>query len=67
MSEDKWRKIPSDEIIAQAAELEVFDVQGGKVRFGSLYQEQKTIVVFIRMYLVVWKSSKREALTVVNP
>jgi len=42
------KSIPSPDILAEISKLEVFDVDGKKVRFGSLYQSQKTIVVFIR-------------------
>jgi hypothetical protein len=42
------KSIPSPDILAEVSKLEVFDVDGKKVCFGSLYQSQKTIVVFIR-------------------
>jgi len=36
--------------LAAAAELTVFDRNGNKVNFGSLYEYQKTIVVFVREF-----------------
>ena len=42
------KAIPSDATILEASNLEVFDKQGSKVRFGSLYEEEKVVVVFIR-------------------
>ena len=39
--------LPSQETMAKAAELEVFDEEGEKVKFGSLI-EKKVVVVFIR-------------------
>ena len=40
--------LPDQEQIAQAAELILYDADGGKVKFGDLIKERKTIVVFIR-------------------
>ncbi|KAL1674893.1 AhpC/TSA antioxidant enzyme-domain-containing protein [Schizophyllum commune] len=37
--------------LASAAELDVYDAQGKKVKFGSIYAEIKTVVVFIRHFL----------------
>ncbi|KAL1713104.1 AhpC/TSA antioxidant enzyme-domain-containing protein [Schizophyllum commune] len=37
--------------LASAAELDVYDAQGKKVKFGSIYAENKTVVVFIRHFL----------------
>jgi hypothetical protein len=34
--------------IEKASALNVFDVNGQKTSFGSMFEEQKTIVVFIR-------------------
>ncbi len=31
-----------------AADIHVFDSQGGQVRFGDLFADQKTVIVFIR-------------------
>jgi hypothetical protein len=33
--------------IAAAAELSVFDARGNTIRFGSVFELEKTIVVFI--------------------
>lgn len=34
--------------LAEVAELEVFDRTGQKVRFGSIYKNQKVVIVFVR-------------------
>lgn len=44
---------PSPELVdsdttAQASTLDIFDSTGRKVHFGSLFETQKTVVVFIR-------------------
>ncbi|KAF5376209.1 hypothetical protein D9615_008488 [Tricholomella constricta] len=36
--------------IAAASKLEILDVKGNKVAFGSIFESQKTIVVFIRHF-----------------
>ncbi|KAG5635976.1 hypothetical protein H0H81_009522 [Sphagnurus paluster] len=40
--------IPDAETLASAAKLEILNVKGEKVTFGSIFETQKTIVVFIR-------------------
>ncbi len=40
--------IPASDVLEKAAALNVFDQSGTEVTFGSLIEEQKTIVVFIR-------------------
>ncbi|KAF4612413.1 hypothetical protein D9613_004593 [Agrocybe pediades] len=47
---DTWRAVPDVQSIANAQELEIFDVNGSKVKFGSLFHDKKTIVVFIRHF-----------------
>ncbi|KAH9926481.1 AhpC/TSA antioxidant enzyme-domain-containing protein [Fomitopsis serialis] len=42
--------IPSTEAITSTAKLPVFDSQGNSTDFGSLFRDQKTIVVFIRHF-----------------
>ncbi|GLB43806.1 putative ahpC/TSA antioxidant enzyme [Lyophyllum shimeji] len=42
--------IPNQETIAKASKLEIFDGEGNKVAFGSLFESQKTIVVFVRHF-----------------
>ncbi|KAL1703664.1 AhpC/TSA antioxidant enzyme-domain-containing protein [Schizophyllum commune] len=37
--------------LTSAAQLNVYDAQGKKVKFGSIYAENKTVVVFIRHFL----------------
>ena len=44
-----YTNLPDKEQIAKAVELTVFDANGGKVKFGDLVKERKTIVVFIRL------------------
>lgn len=40
-----------EEVIAAAAEISLFDASGNKIKFGSLFELQKTIVVFIRTWV----------------
>lgn len=47
------KALPDDTTIAEASILEVFDVNGNKVNFGSIFEKQKTIVVFISKYAVL--------------
>lgn len=42
------RVLPDADTIAKASDLEVLDIKGTKVKFGSIFADQKTIVVFIR-------------------
>jgi hypothetical protein len=35
-------------ILEAAADIHVFDIHGDQIRFGDIFAEQKTIVVFIR-------------------
>lgn len=46
-----FKEIPSAETIQEAAKLEIFDEDGHTLKFGTLFSEQKTIVVFIREYI----------------
>ena len=43
--------LPDEVTLASAAQLDVYDAQGKKVKFGSIYGENKTVVVFIRTCL----------------
>ncbi|TFK66422.1 hypothetical protein BDN72DRAFT_880289 [Pluteus cervinus] len=43
-------EIPSAEALERVSELEVDNSKGEKVKFGSLYTEQKVVVVFIRHF-----------------
>jgi hypothetical protein len=45
------RDIPTSENIATVSKLEVRDETGKAVTFGSLFENQKTMVIFIRAYL----------------
>lgn len=44
------REIPSQETILTLSELSVLNENGRAVTFGSLFERQKTITVFIRTY-----------------
>ncbi|KAG6879123.1 hypothetical protein C0992_005010 [Termitomyces sp. T32_za158] len=39
--------IPDTESLAHAANLQILDSKGSNIAFGSLFENQKTIVVFI--------------------
>lgn len=40
----------TEEDIAKAAELEINDVEGNKVKFGMLFESEKAVVVFISAF-----------------
>lgn len=42
------KALPDPDAVAQVSDLEVLDSKGGKVRFGSLFEKEKAVVVFIR-------------------
>jgi len=42
-----FKAIPDEHTISEAAELEVFDVYGERIKFGSIFAKEKTIVIFI--------------------
>lgn len=42
-----FKELPDQERMEEAAELDIFDIEGNKIKFGALFKEQKTIVVFI--------------------
>ncbi|KAG6916691.1 hypothetical protein DXG01_005758 [Tephrocybe rancida] len=44
--------VPGTDELTTAAQLEVLDVKGQNVTFGSIFQDQKTIVVFIQLSLL---------------
>lgn len=48
MSPARPREIPSRETILAVSELDVLDENGRAVAFGSLFEKQKIIAVFIR-------------------
>lgn len=45
--------LPTKEQLEQAARLYVISKKGDKIRFGDLWKDQKTIVLFIRHFLCV--------------
>ena len=40
--------ILAEKVVVDAAEFDIFNSKGDKVKFGSLFENQKTVVVFIR-------------------
>ncbi|RDB14547.1 Thioredoxin-like protein AAED1 [Hypsizygus marmoreus] len=44
------KTLPDAEALAEVAKLEVLDVNGEKIPFGSVFEKEKTIVVFIRHF-----------------
>ena len=47
------KALPSETTIKEASDLEVFDINGDKVKFGSIYAIEKAIVVFISMQMML--------------
>jgi len=45
-----FKVLPDEKIISEASNTDILDSKGEKVKFGSLFEQQKTIVVFIRMF-----------------
>jgi len=45
-----FKALPDDKIISEASDIDILNSKGEKVKFGSLFEQQKTIVVFIRMF-----------------
>lgn len=39
--------LPAD-ILEKAAAVDIYDVSGEKVKFGTVYADQATVIVFIR-------------------
>jgi hypothetical protein len=46
---EDFKALPDETAIKEASDLDVFDINGDKVKFGSIYASEKTIVVFISM------------------
>ena len=44
--------IPDEKSVSAGANLPVYDASGSKIKFGELFREHKTIVVFIREYFI---------------
>ncbi|KAF5313254.1 hypothetical protein D9619_002365 [Psilocybe cf. subviscida] len=44
------KSLPDEHTLAAATELEVVDLNGKRVRFGDLFNDRKSIVVFIRHF-----------------
>jgi hypothetical protein len=60
MSEAKL--VPDEKTIKEAAEIDIFNSKGVGVKFGSLFEKDKTIIVFIREELRI--SSQRYILLI---
>lgn len=46
------KEIPSPEMLSKAAKVELWSEEGKKVSFGSIFEDHRTMVVFIRTYLL---------------
>jgi hypothetical protein len=46
--------IPTSTLLSEVSEIEVLDIKGVKVKFGKLIEGKKTIVVFIRTFIIRW-------------
>jgi len=42
---------PDEDALKEAAEIEILNSKGGVIKFGSLFEKDKTVVVFIRKEL----------------
>ena len=51
------RDIPTGENIAAVSKLEIRDEKGQSVTFGSLFENQKTVIIFIRTRLYRYQVS----------
>ena len=45
------RDIPTKENIVAVSKLQIRDEKGQTVKFASLFEDQKTVIIFIRMCL----------------
>lgn len=43
-------EIPSTEKLTEISKIEVWDEEGKKVEFGSVYENEKAVVIFIRAF-----------------
>lgn len=59
MTVSSHTEFPSAEKLTEISKIEVWDEEGKKVEFGSVYENEKTVVVFIRTYRLS-SSSYRE-------
>ena len=49
-----FKALPDETTIKEASDLEVFDINGGKVKFGSIFASEKAIVVFISTQMILY-------------
>jgi hypothetical protein len=61
-----FKALPDETTIKEASDLEVFDVNGDKVKFGSICDSEKAIVVFISMHCFVISSNMTMTLMTVE-
>jgi hypothetical protein len=47
------RALPDVNTLEKAAKLIIFDKKGDKVEFGTVFSNQKTVVVFIREFIEI--------------
>lgn len=52
-------ELPNAQTLKDIAKVEVWDDEGKKIPFGTLYRDQKTVVVFIRTFLLRCWSEER--------
>ena len=50
------KSILEDDVIREATEIEIFNSKGEKIKFGTIFETQKTVFVFIRMYFESFKA-----------
>jgi hypothetical protein len=48
MSDIKFA-LPDAEVLAKASDLHIIDSTGNNIRFGSLFESEKVVIVFIRL------------------
>ena len=46
------KSIPDENTVKNAAEVKILDAKGSEIKFGSLFEEHKCVVVFIREHPV---------------
>ncbi|KAF8636749.1 hypothetical protein AX16_010953 [Volvariella volvacea WC 439] len=44
------REIPDADAISKASQLEIYDAEGHSVRFGSLFETQRVVAIFVRHF-----------------
>lgn len=58
-------ELPNAQTLKDIAKVEIWDEEGTKVPFGTIYRDQKTVVVFIRTFLLhCWSEETRVKLLI---